>query len=303
MCTQTKKPLVFFGTEDFSAISLQALIDAGFNVAAIITKPDSKRGRGQKIQSPIVKEIGEKFNIPVLQPAKMNEIADFVEKMPIKPIGVLVSFGRIIPQTIIDLFDGGIINLHPSLLPKYRGPSPIESAILNGDQQTGISIMALTAKMDAGPVYYQEIIELSGSETASQLYDLCGKIGAKALTNILPAIISKKITPTLQIEEQSTYCKLLNKNDALLQPKKQTAQAAEQQIRAYEIFPRTKIEILGHNLIILDAKVESENPENSPLVVKFSDGNFLKITKIIAPSGKAMDAISFINGYSISQKS
>lgn len=233
------KPIVFFGTEEFSAISLQALIDAGFEISAIITKPDSRKGRGQKLQAPTVKKIGEKFNIPVLQPSKMNEIVDFVENLPVRPIGVLVSFGRIIPQNIIELFDGGIVNVHPSLLPKYRGPSPIESAIFNGDEKTGVSIMSLSKEMDAGDVYIQEEFPLKGNETSSELYETCGKIGAEMLINHLPAIMSAKMTANPQNESEATYCQLLKKSDAILNPEIQTAEQAERQIRAFEIFPKS----------------------------------------------------------------
>ena len=291
------RPIVFFGTEEFSAISLQALIDAGFEISAIITKPDSRKGRGQKLQAPTVKKIGEKFNIPVLQPSKMSEIIGSVENLPVRPIGVLVSFGRIIPQNIIELFDGGIVNVHPSLLPKYRGPSPIESAIFNGDEKTGVSIMSLSKEMDAGDVYVQEEFSLKGNETSSELYETCGKIGAEMLINHLPAIMSAKMTANPQNESEATYCQLLKKSDAILNPEIQTAEQAEKQIRAFEIFPKSKIQI-GENLLIVNsAKVVNENPNNSPLTIKFSDGKFLQIEKITAPSGKQMPAESYINGY------
>ncbi|MFZ2275444.1 MAG: methionyl-tRNA formyltransferase [Candidatus Nanogingivalis sp.] len=291
------RPIVFFGTEEFSAISLQALIDAGFEISAIITKPDSRKGRGQKLQAPTVKKIGEKFNIPVLQPSKMSEIVDFVENLPVRPIGVLVSFGRIIPQNIIELFDGGIVNVHPSLLPKYRGPSPIESTIFNGDKKTGVSIMSLSKEMDAGDVYIQEEFPLKGNETSSELYNTCGKIGAEMLINHLPAIMSAKMTANPQNESEATYCQLLKKSDAILNPETQTAEQAERQIRAFEIFPKSKIQI-GENLLIVNsAKVVNENSNNSPLTIKFSDGKFLQIEKITAPSGKQMPAESYINGY------
>lgn len=291
------RPIVFFGTEEFSAISLQALINAGFEISAIITKPDSRKGRGQKLQAPTVKKIGEKFNIPVLQPSKMSEIVDFVENLPVRPIGVLVSFGRIIPQNIIELFDGGIVNVHPSLLPKYRGPSPIESAIFNGDKKTGVSIMSLSKEMDAGDVYIQEEFPLKGDETSSELYETCGKIGAEMLINHLPAIMSAKMTASPQNESEATYCQLLKKSDAILNPEVQTAEQAERQIRAFEIFPKSKIQI-GENLLIVNsAKVVNENSNNSPLTIKFSDGKFLQIEKITAPSGKQMSAESYINGY------
>ena len=291
-----KTPIIFFGTEDFSAVSLQKLIDEGFEIAGIITKPDSRKGRGQKLQTPKVKQIGEKFNIPVLQPQKISEITDFVKKFE-KPAGVLVSFGRIIPQEIIDLFTPAIVNVHPSLLPKYRGPSPIESAILNGDEKTGVSLMKLSKEMDAGDVYSQEEIELSKTETASDLYKTCGEIGAEMLVRDLPKIISGEIKGQKQDDSQAEYCQLLKKSDALLSQDGQTAEQAEQQIRAFEIFPKSKIKLGEHLIIIKSAKVVSSNPENSPLTLKFAEGTFLKIERLITPNGKETAAKSFENGY------
>ena len=291
-----KTPIIFFGTEDFSAVSLQKLIDEGFEIGGIITKPDSRKGRGQKLQTPKVKQIGEKFNIPVLQPQKISEITDFVKKFE-KPAGVLVSFGRIIPQEIIDLFTPAIVNVHPSLLPKYRGPSPIESAILNGDEKTGVSLMKLSKEMDAGDVYSQEEIELSKTETASDLYKTCGEIGAEMLVRDLPKIISGEIKGQKQDDSQAEYCQLLKKSDALLSQDGQTAEQAEQQIRAFEIFPKSKIKLGEHLIIVKSAKVVSSNPENSPLTLKFAEGTFLKIERLITPNGKETAAKSFENGY------
>ena len=292
----SKTPIIFFGTEDFSAVSLQKLIDEGFEIAGIITKPDSRKGRGQKFQAPKVKQIGKKFNIPVLQPQKMAEITDFVKKFE-KPVGVLVSFGRIIPQEIINLFTPAIVNVHPSLLPKYRGSSPIESAILNGDEKTGVSLMKLSKEMDAGDVYSQEEIELSKTETASDLYKTCGEIGAKMLVRDLPKIISGEIKGLKQDDSQAEYCQLLKKSDALLSQDEQTAEQAEQQIRAFEIFPKSKIKLGEYLIIIKSAKVVSSNPENSLLTLEFAEGTFLKLERLITPNGKETTAESFENGY------
>lgn len=291
-----KNPIIFFGTEDFSAVSLQKLIDENFEIAGIITKPDSKKGRGQKIQSPKVKKIGEKFKIPVLQPQKMNEIIEFVQNFE-NPVGVLVSFGRIIPQEIIDLFTPAIVNVHPSLLPKYRGPSPIESAILNGDSKTGVSLMKLSKEMDAGDVYSQEEIKLSKTETASELYEICGKVGAEMLVRDLPKIISSELKGEKQDNSQAEYCQLLKKSDSILQPDMQTATQAEQQIRAFEIFPKSKITIDEHTIIIKSAEVLDHDMKKSPLTLKFADGDLLDIKTLITPTGKETTAQSFINGY------
>ena len=294
--TLKKTPIIFFGTEDFSAVSLQKLIDEGFEIAGIITKPDSRKGRGQKLQSPKVKKIGEKFKIPVLQPQKMDEIIEFVQNFE-NPVGVLVSFGRIIPQEIIDLFTPAIVNVHPSLLPKYRGPSPIESAILNGDTKTGVSLMKLSKEMDAGDVYSQEEIKLSKTETASELYKICGKIGAEMLVRDLPKIISGELKGEKQGSSQAEYCQLLRKNDSILNPENQTAKQAEQQIRAFEIFPKSKIMIDKRTIIIKSAEVLDHDMKKSPLTLKFADGAFLNIKTLITPTGKETTAESFINGY------
>ena len=291
-----KNPIIFFGTEDFSAVSLQKLIDEGFEVAGIITKPDSRKGRGQKLQSPKVKKIGEKFKIPVLQPQKMDEIIEFVQNFE-NPVGVLVSFGRIIPQEIIDLFTPAIVNVHPSLLPKYRGPSPIESAILNGDSKTGVSLMKLSKEMDAGDVYSQEEIKLSKTETASELYKICGKIGAEMLVRDLPKIISGELKGEKQDSSQAEYCQLLKKNDSILNQENQTAKQAEQQIRAFEIFPKSKIKINEYTIIIKSAEVLDHDMKKSPLTLKFADGDLLDIKTLITPTGKETTAESFINGY------
>jgi methionyl-tRNA formyltransferase len=292
-----QQPIIFFGTEDFSAISLQALIDARFNVVAIITKPDSRKGRGQKLQAPKVKKIGEANQIPVLQPTNMREIVDFVQSFDQQPAGVLVSFGRIIPEEIIGLFEPGIVNVHPSLLPKYRGPSPIEAAILNGDQTTGVSLMKLAKKMDAGDVYYQEEFRLAGTETASQLYQTCGQIGAEMLVKHLPAILHSETLGNPQNEQNASYCQLLSKSDAILKPEAQTAQQAERQIRAFDLFPKSKIQIGEHLCVVNSAQVVAENPHNSPTIIKFKDQTWLKLETLTTPNGKKTTAEAFNNGY------
>ena len=288
-----KTPIIFFGTEDFSAVALEELIKNTFNVVAIITKPDTKRGRGQRLTAPKVKIIAEQHNIPVLQPQKMDEIIDFVAQFD-QPAGVLVSFGRIIPQKIIDLFTPGIINLHPSLLPKYRGPSPIESAILNGDKETGISIMLLSAKMDAGPTYHQEAIALSGQETSRELYETTAKIGTRALLEHLPAILSRKMTPNSQNDQDATYCSLLSKDMSEVTPSKMTAIEADRHIRAFKIFPRSRININGASVIVTKAKAA---PAESNNTLKMNNNTYLEIEELIAPSGKKMSLADFKRGH------
>ncbi len=292
--TNTSPKIIFFGTEDFSLTALTGLIEAGYTIVAVVTKPDSKKGRGQTLTPPSVKVLATRHNIPVWQPAKLTDIAEEVQAL--QPVtGVLVSYGKIIPQSIIDLFSPGIINVHPSLLPTYRGPSPIESAILHGDTQTGVSIMQLAAAMDAGAVYTAKIHPLTGNETRPELYHALADVGTNLLLETLPAIIDGSLQATPQDEAVASYCQLLQKQDSLLDPKVQTASEAERHVRAYLNFPKTKMQFGEHTLTITKAHVSEQ--QKTPLDVIYRDGAYLAIDELIAPSGRHMTAEAFLRGY------
>jgi len=292
--TQKSNPLVFFGTEDYSATVLDNLLGAGIAIEAVITKPDLKKGRGQKLQAPAVKTIAENYNVTVYQPENLAQMRDAIAQTS-RFGAILVSFGKIIPQDIIDSFELGIINLHPSLLPKYRGPSPIESAIYNGEQLTGVSIMTLNDKMDAGAIYAQAPVVITPTTTASQLYQQTAQLGSKLLIQILPQIIAGKLIPEPQDDTQATYCSLLTKAQGWLNPEQSSADQLVNQIRAYNVFPKSRLEIYDQICIIIDASADSQ--PTSPLNFECADGQFLNIHQLIAPSGKTMTATAFINGY------
>jgi methionyl-tRNA formyltransferase len=230
----------------------------------------------------------------VHQPLKLTEIVDTIKSLE-APLGVLVSYGKIIPQSIIDLFSPGIINVHPSLLPRYRGPSPIETAILNGDPETGVTIMQLSAAMDAGPIYSHMTTPLNGNETAPALETQLAKEGAQELVRVLPAIIAGELLPTSQNDEAASYCNLLSKDESTLDPSLITARQAEQRVRAFLAFPKTKVTVAGQQIVITKAHVSTEAA--TPLDLPCADGQFLSIDTLIGPSGKAMNAAAFINGY------
>ena len=292
--THISKTIVFFGTDEFSAASLRELITKGFTIGAVVTKPDSRKGRGRELSKSIIKEIAEANTIPVWQPTDVTTIADDIKKLQ-NPMGVLVSYGKIIPQAIIDLFSPGIVNVHPSLLPLYRGPSPIESVILNGDTETGVTIMQLSAAMDAGPIYNQVTTPLLNTETTPELELQLAELGAQQLSDTLPAIINGTVQPTPQNDDIATYCQLLTKEMSMLDTATLTADQAERQVRAYITFPKTKTVVDGHQIIITKAHVTSTSI--SPLDLACADGRYLSIDELIAPSGKAMNASAFINGY------
>lgn len=288
------KPVVFFGTEDFSLYSLRALVSAGFDIAAVVTKPDTKRGRNGILTKPAVKLFAEEHAIPVWQPTKLSDIKQSIKALG-TPVGVLVSYGKIIPQAIIDLFTPGIINVHPSLLPLYRGPSPIESAILHRDTKTGVSIMKLEKEMDAGPVYFQVPYALDQTETRPELYQTLGELGANILVQKLPKILDGTLTPTPQNDKDATYCKLLTKDDSFIDPLSTTPGNAEAKIRAYLGFPRTRVTVLGHDVIV--TKAHAVMTAKTPLDIEFSNGAYLSVDEVIAPSGKTMSGEAFSRGY------
>lgn len=291
--SETKQPIVFFGTEDFSLESLKGMINAGYNIAAVVTRPDSKKGRGQTMSQPVVKKLATKHKIPVWQPNKLTEIAEDIKKFD-SPAGVLVSFGKIIPESIIELFKPGIINVHPSLLPAYRGPSPIESAIKDGLTKTGVTIMQLAAKMDAGPIYGQLTYNLDGQETKPELYETMAKAGTATLLSLLPSILDGTLRPKPQDESLATYCGLLDKQDAWLKPDEMSAESAERQIRAHLGFPKSKINIDGQDIIITSAHITDS--KTTPLDVEFNEGSILSIDSLYVPGGSEMTAKAYLNG-------
>lgn len=294
--TQPSQPIIFFGTEDFSLHSLKALVNAGFPIVAVVTKPDTARGRGNVMTEPAVKTFAAAHNIPVWQPVRLLDIIDNIKQFD-APAGVLVSFGKIIPTAIIELFSPGIVNVHPSLLPLYRGPSPIESAIKNRDAKTGVTLMQLAPKMDAGPIYIQVPYALDQTETKPELYDTLGQLGANLLVQKLPQILDRTITPIDQDDDQATYCQLLSKDDSLLDPLSITPGEAEALVRAHLGFPRTRVTIGEHTVIV--TKAHAVMTKNTPLDIECQNGAFLSIDELVGPSGRTMTGDAFLHGYSL----
>jgi len=288
--------VMFFGTEDFSVPTLEKLIEANYEIVAAVTKPDTLRGRGHKLDQPAIKKTATQNEIKVLQPNKVSEILPEIKKLQ-PEIGILVSYGKIIPESVIQAFPKGIINIHPSLLPVYRGPSPIESAILNGDNVTGISIMSLEKAMDAGPVYLQERTKLSGNETRPELYDQFSNRGAELLIENLPRILDGNMKAKPQDESVATYCKMITKADGDLDPTTMTAADCERRVRAFVGWPKTRISLLGQNVIVTKARVlDCFSGDNWPDVIICHDKSALQIIELISLSGNQMKTADYLRG-------
>lgn len=288
--------LVFFGTELFSVPTLRALIDAGYAIAAIVTKPDTVRGRGKKLFIHPVKQIGIDHGIPVLQPERLADIEPELKSLRANA-AVLVSYGKIIPKRILDVFEPvGIINIHPSKLPQFRGPSPIEATILSGQKSTAISIMKLDEGMDTGPVYTQQIVELSGNENKPELAERLSLLGAQTLLKALPDILSTKLKAKPQQNYDVSVTSLIMKTDGVLNPTTDDACTLERKIRAYQGYPKPHLSLLGNDVIITSAKC-TPVPSVESLTIPCAHNTWLEILLLVAPSGRTMSGPDYLRGY------
>lgn len=227
--------IVFFGTSEFSVAILEKLISDFFYPVLVIAQPDRPAGRKQVLTPPPVKHICETHRIPLLQPEHVIDAArQIVDAKP--DLIITASYGQIIPASILDAAPLGAINVHTSLLPKYRGASPIQAAILNGDTHTGITLMKMDAAMDHGPVLLQKSIPIGEDETAASLHSRLAALGADCLVKVLPDYKAGRMTALEQDHAQATFCKLIKKSDAAIDWTKD-ALVVSRAVRAYADWP------------------------------------------------------------------
>ena len=291
----TKTKIIFFGNEQLAqgikpkTILFDALRQSDdFEICALIlTNPNHRKPYA-------IEKAAKAANIPVYFSRNNDEILEIISRYD-APVAVLASFGKIIPERIINAFPYGIINIHPSLLPKYRGTTPIETALLNGDDETGVSVMRLAKAMDAGPLFAQETVKIDASDTKQSLYEKLATAGAEQLLRVLPGIIAKNTPETAQDEAQASFTAQLTKDLSLLKPAIKGAQTLYNEVRAYAGFPKSKLELLGVPCTITAAHVA--DAAVTEIDQKCSDGKYLVIDRLIPENSKEMDAKSFLNGH------
>lgn len=299
-----KPSIVFFGNERLAtgvttkAPTLHALIEAGYPIEAVIVNHDQATSRKQRILE--VEEIATEHDIPVLKPATKTELELAVQTLT-SPIAVLAAYGRIVPGSVIDHFKHGILNVHPSALPKYRGSTPLESVILDGSTSTAISLMKLDVKMDAGAVYLQNDIVLGSTISKQELTDAAGSLGAQMVVEALPQILNGGLIPKPQDETQATFTKQIDKQDGKLDFSK-TATQLEREIRAYAGWPGSSTVINGKPVIITKVEILSESGAQGTFFVHekqlavYCQKNALLITHL-KPAGKnEMHSRDFLAG-------
>jgi methionyl-tRNA formyltransferase len=229
--------LVFAGTPDFARVSLEALVEAGRVPVAVYTQPDRPAGRGRKLTASPVKHFAEAHGIPVLQPATLRDDHAVEDLAALEPdLLIVAAYGLILPQAVLDVPMRGCLNVHASVLPRWRGAAPIQAAILAGDATTGISLMAMTAGLDCGPVYHSEEIAIGADETAGELHDRLAALGGRLLVTRLDAILAGDIEAQEQDESLVTYAPKIDKRDAEIDWSLPAPEVARR-IRAYNPFP------------------------------------------------------------------
>jgi methionyl-tRNA formyltransferase len=229
--------LVFAGTPEFAQISLQALVESGRKPVAVLTQPDRPAGRGKKLTASPVKQYAESQGIPLLQPITLRDEVVVAELQALRPdILIVAAYGLILPQNVLDIPVHGCLNVHASALPRWRGAAPIQAAILAGDKTTGISLMAMTAGLDCGPVYHIDEVSIGGTETAGELHDRLAALGGRTLVAHLDAIMAGGMPAAAQDESRASYAPKIEKKDAAIDWTL-SAEELARRVRAYNPFP------------------------------------------------------------------
>ena len=230
--------VVFMGTPDFSVGTLEALVEAGYEITGVVTQPDKPKGRGKQMMPTPVKEAAEKHGLPVYQPRRVRDAEAIEEIRKMEPdVIVVVAFGQIIPKEILDMPKYGCINVHASLLPAYRGAAPIQWAVMNGDEVSGVTIMKMDEGLDTGDMLTKVEVPLAADETGGSLFDKLAAAGAKLLVETLPKLEKGEVTPEKQPEISTTeYARMIKKEDGKIDWTK-SAVEIERQIRAMSPWP------------------------------------------------------------------
>lgn len=301
--------IAFMGTPEFALPSLKALLDSGENVVCVVTQPDRPRGRGRKVMAPPVKELALAASLPVLQPERIRGEEFHGILRDFKPdIIVLVAFGKILPASIITLPPLGTINVHGSLLPRYRGAAPIQWALVNGEEETGVTVMQMDEGIDTGDILLQESIAIMPQDTAGTLSAKLAELGGKTLVRALDLLRSDSIQPLQQDDARASYAPILQKEDGVVDWS-QPAKRISGLIRGLDPWPATVTTLAGRRLRLFSPQVEENSsccstfPE--PGTICRADRNGLLVTtgngclliREVQPEGaRRMEVAAFISG-------
>lgn len=303
-----KLNIIFAGTPDFAAQHLQALLHSNHNVVAVYTQPDKPAGRGKKLQASPVKQLAEQHNIPVYQPKSLRNAEAQAELQALNAdVMVVVAYGLILPKAVLDAPRLGCLNVHGSILPRWRGAAPIQRAIWAGDKQTGVTIMQMNEGLDTGDMLHKVYCEISPTETSASLYHKLAELAPPALIEVLDELESGKFVPQVQDDSQSNYADKLSKEEAELNWQLSAAQL-ERNIRAFNPAPvafltlnqngtEERIKIYAANLLPHQNKPAGTvlAVEKSGIQIATAEG-VLNITQLQPSGKKPMSVQDFLNG-------
>ena len=296
------------GTPDFAVSSLKALIESEHDVIAVVAQPDKPKGRGHKLTAPPTKILAEQYNIPVLQPEKIKTDEFLKELEKLNPDVICVTaYGKIIPKSILELPEYGCINVHPSLLPQYRGAAPINWTIVRGEKVTAVTIMQMDEGMDSGDILLVREVEISDEDDAGTMFDKLSHIGGEMLVETIGLLAEGKLDPVKQDESLVTYAPMLKKSDGEINWEK-SATDIHNLVRGLNPWPGTFAKLGNKTLKIFKTKIvegqgkpgEVVLSSKNDLHIATADGA-LQILELQIEGGKRLDIKAFITGHQIEE--
>jgi methionyl-tRNA formyltransferase len=304
--------VVFFGTPGFAVPSLQALIQSAHQVVAVVSQPDRPKGRGHEVQATPTKTLAETFGIPVLQPAKIRDEGFLQQIRELRPdLGVVVAFGRLLPDALLAIPRLGMINVHASILPRYRGAAPIQRAVLAGDPETGVTIMRVISEMDAGPTFAVASVPIPPDATSGELEGTLARIGAQLLLPVVDDLAAGRAVETPQDASRATHAAKITKAEGAIDWT-QPASAVHNKVRGLQPWPLASTRLAGERLVL---RRTSPAPGSAPgfassagtvvrahgdeLIVACGGATALAILELQPEGRRTMTAREFLAGHGV----
>ena len=302
--------ILFMGTPDFAVPSLKALIEAGHEICGVFTQPDKPKNRGMKLQAPPVKEVAIAHNIPVYQPVSVKDgtALEIIQQLAPELI-VVAAYGRILPNAILEYPAKGCINVHSSLLPKFRGAAPIHWAVISGETETGVTIMHMAQELDAGDIIDQTRTPIDPDESVEAVHDRLAELGGKLLVDVVAKIADGTATRTPQDSSRATYASMLSREMSKVDWN-MPAKAIHDKIRGLSPWPAASTDVISGDTIKLFGSVntgEATSAQPGTIVsagkqgidIACGDGKILRIVQLQAAGGKRMAAADYLRGHPI----
>ncbi len=297
--------VVFAGTPEFSVPALEALVASRHRVVAVYTQPDRPAGRGQQLTMSAVKQAALRHGLTVEQPATLREASAVDHLQSYRPdVMIVVAYGLILPASVLSVPAMGCINIHASLLPRWRGAAPIHRALLAGDSQTGVTIMQMDAGLDTGPMLLEKTTAIARTDTTGSLHDRLAQMGAEAVIEALDGMIAGSLSPRPQPAEGATYAAKIRKEEALIDWSK-PALELEHQVRAFNPWPVAQTSLHRQQLRIWEAAATADRSDATPGTVVQADSNGIRVatgegmlvlSRVQLAGRKAVSAAEFLNG-------